>query len=219
MDRNDTPSLVHKTEKPVERRHFFTRLLALITGGIFFGAAKNAHAEAQSNDPFIGEIILFGGNFAPRGWAFCEGQLIAISSNQALFAILGTTYGGDGRTTFALPDLRGRAPIQQGSGPGLSTRRLGEKGGAETHQLTTGEMPSHNHSANAHNGNGSSDNPSGLLPAQNPAGIPEYAAGATAAMASDAIGNNGGSQAHNNMQPFLGLNYIIALIGTFPSRN
>jgi microcystin-dependent protein len=219
MNPTDTRSASDDMEKDVQRRHFFKRLLAIFTGGAVLGIAGKAHAEAQSNDPFIGEIILFAGNFAPRGWAFCEGQLLSIASNSALFSILGTTYGGDGRTTFALPDLRGRVPLGPGTGPGLSTRALGQRSGQENVTLTTGQLPSHTHTANAHAGNGSSDNPTGLLPAQNPAGIPEYAAGANAALAANAIGNTGSSQAHNNMQPFLGLNYIIALVGTFPSRN
>ena len=101
------------------------------------------------SDPFIAEIIMFGGNFAPRGWAFCDGQLLSISSNSALFSILGTTYGGDGRTTFGLPDLRGRVAMHPGSGPGLTQRRLGEKSGMETVTLTTNQIPSHNHTATA----------------------------------------------------------------------
>ena len=102
-------------------------------------------SRSSIHDPTIGEITMFGGNFAPRNWAFCSGQLLAISSNQSLFSILGTTYGGDGRTTFALPDLRGRTAIQQGRGPGLSDRRLGHKGGSETNTMSITEMPSHNH--------------------------------------------------------------------------
>jgi microcystin-dependent protein len=201
----------------MERRHFFPRLLAIVTGGLLFGTLKEARAEAQSADPFIAEIILFGGNFAPRGWAFCSGQLLNIASNTALFSILGTTYGGDGRTTFALPDLRGRVPLHPGTGPGLTNRRQGEKSGVERHTLSDAEMPSHTHTAKAQQGNGSTENPTGLLPARNPAGIPEYGATADADMSADAIAAAGGSQSHNNMQPYLGVNYIIALVGVFPS--
>lgn len=214
-----TPASKSTNSAPMERRHFFPRLLAIVTGGLLFGTVKEARAEAQSADPFIAEIILFGGNFAPRGWAFCNGQLLAIASNQALFSILGTTYGGDGRTTFALPDLRGRVPLHPGTGPGLTTRQLGEKSGVERHTLSDAEMPSHTHKAKAQQGNGSSENPTGLLPARNPAGIPEYGATADADMSAAAIAAAGGSQSHNNMQPYLGVNYIIALVGVFPSRN
>ncbi len=137
-------------------------------------------------EPFIGEVAIFGGNFAPQGWALADGQLLAVSSNEALFSILGTIYGGDGRTTFGLPDLRGRMPLGQGTGPGLSTRQLGQKSGAETAIITTQQLPSHNHSL-----------PYPVVPTQ----------------------NTGGNQGHTNMQPFLGMNYIMALEGVFPSRN
>tara|TARA_B100000780_G_C21106395_1_gene446840 strand:- start:1170 stop:1742 length:573 start_codon:yes stop_codon:yes gene_type:complete len=188
-------------------------------------------------DPFIGEVKMFGGNFAPRGWAFCEGQLLAIAQNQALFSILGTTYGGDGRTTFALPDLRGRAPIGPGTGPGLSTRRLGQRSGTETNVLTVNQMPSHNHSTttslhayipvNAEEGNEDEVNPAAGVLANN--GQDNYASeatpnafynGANLAPVNGTVQvmNNGGSQPFNNMQPFLGVYYIIALVGVFPSR-
>lgn len=197
-------------------------------------------------EPFIGQIIMFGGNFAPRGWAFCQGQLLAISQNQALFSILGTTYGGDGRTTFALPDLRGRAPIGPGHGPGLTNRVLGQRSGTETNTMSVNQMPSHNHSASL----------SGLVGAVN---VSSSDADHQVPVAGDAIGaatipagrgttpanfyiadvpdttlsigsisiaggavtiyNNGGQQPINNMQPWLGIYYIIALVGTFPSRN
>ncbi|WP_108866589.1 phage tail protein [Aquimarina aquimarini] len=195
-------------------------------------------------DPFLGQIVLFGGNFAPRGWALCEGQLLPISQNSALFSILGTIYGGDGRTTFALPDLRGRAPIGAGGGPGLSDRRLGSRSGQETHTLNITEMPSHNHltqnnpSADQHvqlsADSGVRDKPqagdvpagasfgSGLGatpvnaygPANNPVNGQEISGNAGLT-----ILNNGGNQPHNNMQPYLTTNYIIALQGVFPSRN
>ena len=176
-------------------------------------------------DPFIAEIVMFGGNFAPRGWAFCDGQLLAISSNQALFSILGTTFGGDGRTTFGLPDLRGRVPLGPRNGAGLSNRRLGEKSGTENVTLNTAQVPSHTHTATAHcqSGAANQQSPVGNTPAVE-------AVGATATYSDQphneamqagtvAIANTGGGQSHNNMQPFLGINFIIALQGIFPSRS
>ncbi|MEM6801939.1 MAG: tail fiber protein [Bacteroidota bacterium] len=182
-------------------------------------------------DPFIGQILMFGGNFAPRGWALCDGTLLAISQNQALFSILGTTYGGDGRTTFALPDLRGRVPMHPGSGPGLSTRRLGQKGGTETNVLNTNQLPSHSHAASASgsvrpqatNGGGDESNPGGGYPATASTDLyaetPNTTLGESPVSVNVTIGNTGANQSVNNVQPFQCVNYIIALVGTFPSRN
>lgn len=184
-------------------------------------------------EPFLGQIIMFGGNFAPRGWALCDGQLLAIQQYSALFSILGTTYGGDGRTTFGLPDLRGRAPIHAGRGAGLTPRGLGARGGSETTTLTTAQMPNHSHSAQfsetasqiaAHEGPGNKSEPNpGNVLAEIPNG---YRAGEANThidggqiTATVTIGNTGGGQPVNNMQPFQVVNYIIALQGTFPSRN
>lgn len=176
-------------------------------------------------DPFIGQIILFAGNFAPRGWAFCEGQLLAISSHDALFSILGTTYGGDGRSTFGLPSLRGRTAIHAGTGPGLSPRPLGQKSGMNSVVLNTNELPHHTHTATLHGENAaaSSPNPAGNMLGATP-NNPAYAAvtaGNDKAMGSGSIivNHSGGNLAHNNMQPYLGLNYIIALVGVYPSRS
>lgn len=198
-------------------------------------------------EPFLAQIIMFGGNFAPRGWAFCNGQLLAIAQNQALFSLLGTTYGGDGRTTFGLPDLRGRVAVHSGNGdrgPGLSSYRLGARGGTETVTLTTAQMPSHSHLT--------SNNPAldqhillsktqavNYEPA--PGDVPAAAnfpgsLGATnvktfgpatntvngqtiSGSAGLTINPTGGSQWHTNVQPYLAINYIIALQGTFPSRS
>lgn len=176
-------------------------------------------------NPFIGQIVMFGGNFAPRSWALCDGQLLAISSNEALFSILGTTYGGDGRTTFALPDLRGRVPVHAGSGPGLTPRTLGSKGGQERVTLTIPELPSHNHIAVAHaeNAVGTEQNPKdnmlGATPTQNI--YAPITAGNDKAMGpgSVIVNNTGGNQSHNNMQPYCTVNYIICLLGVYPSRN
>jgi len=173
------------------------------------------------SEPFIGQIVMFGGNFAPRGYALCDGQLLSIAQNTALFSILGTTYGGDGRTTFGLPDLRGRVPVHAGQGPGLSRYLLGQKAGTETTTLTVANLPVHTHAANAAGPAGNSNDAIGNIWADD-AGVSSatYSSGAaTGTMKSDAIGNTGGNQAFNNVQPYQVVNFIIALQGTFPSRN
>ncbi len=172
------------------------------------------------SDPFIGEIRMFAGNFAPRSWAFCDGQLLAVSSNNALFALLGTIYGGDGRTTFGLPDMRGRIPVHQGQGPGLSDRRIGAKGGAENVTLTANQMPSHNHAMNASGTAGTADGPAGMVQAGNSA-VRAFRLniGPNQTLHSATIGNSGGSRSHANMMPTLAVHFIIALFGVFPSRN
>ena len=176
----------------------------------------------MAQEPFVGEVRMFAGNFAPRGWAFCDGQLMSISSNTALFSLLGTTYGGDGRTTFGVPDLRGRAVLHEGTGPGLSNKRLGERSGQETVTLTTNNLPSHSHTAviNADNSVATSDEPGNALPARNAAATPQYGVNANTTLNSAAVsvGNTGGGQAINNMQPYNTVNYIIALVGIYPSR-
>jgi microcystin-dependent protein len=168
--------------------------------------------------PFIGEIRMFGGNFAPVGWAFCDGQLLAISQNDALFALIGTTYGGDGQTTFGLPDLRGRIPVHQGQGPGLSNYSLGEISGSENVTLTAQQIPAHTHAAQGQSATGNQAAPGGgvwAASAQN-----QFSANAPgAAMSNAAIGPAGGSQPHDNMAPYQVVNFIIALEGIFPSRN
>ncbi len=170
-------------------------------------------------DPFLAQIVMFGGNFAPRGWALCDGQLLPISQNQALFSLLGTTYGGDGRTTFALPDLRGRVAIHPGQGPGLSTRKLGQKGGAESEMLTVNQMPNHNHQIHAANTAGDNTDPT-TARAFGTAGNDLYIDSAqSAVMQANIVSSNGGGLPHNNVQPFGCVNFIIALQGTFPSRN
>ena len=170
------------------------------------------------NDPFIGGIIMFAGNFAPRGWAFCDGQLLPISQYSALFSILGTTYGGDGRTTFALPDLRGRAVLHEGQSPGTTYRNLGSSGGTETVTLNTSQMPLHNHGFNL-GGTASSTSLSGQLLAESSSVATASSAGSNNDLNASTIANAGGSQPHNNMQPYAVVNYIIALVGTYPSRS
>lgn len=174
-------------------------------------------------DEFIGIIKLFAGNFAPRGWAFCHGQLLAISQNTALFSILGTTYGGDGITTFALPDLRSRVPAGAGAGPGLSYTDLGEMGGSEDTTLLLQNMPMHNHRATvkASSQFASGDSPSGRYPGMNPTGEGMYDDTANTSMGEGMVevGMAGGSQPFSIRQPYLGLNYIISLQGIYPSRD
>ena len=165
-------------------------------------------------EPFLGSILLFGGNFAPRGWAFCNGQLLPINQNTALFSLLGTTYGGNGQTTFALPDLRGRTPIHFGQGPGLSNYSEGEMGGAESVTLISTQMPAHQHTQPASNGDEGTNRPNGAVPARGGVYTP---ASDGSALAPTTIA--GGNQPHENSAPFLALNYIIALEGIFPSRN
>ncbi len=167
-------------------------------------------------EPLLGTIIMFAGNFAPRGWAFCQGQLLPISQNTALFSLLGTTYGGDGRTTFGLPDLRGRVPLGEGAGPGLTPRTLGQKGGAESVTLTTAQMPSHAHALQANREDQTSKDPLNNYLSK----IEIYTnAAPDTALGTQSITTTGGSQPHENMQPFLGINFIIALEGVFPSRS
>jgi microcystin-dependent protein len=181
------------------------------------------------SNPYLGEIRIFAGNFAIRSWAFCAGQLLAISQNDALYALLGTTFGGDGITTFGLPDLRGRVNIGQGTGQGLSGYVVGQEAGTETVTLTTNQMPAHGHSLLAYVTPATTSNPSGNVLAQtgitNPNNQTQNSlfylngAGNTANLPADTIQPAGGSQPHDNNMPGLVLNYIIALEGVFPSRN
>jgi microcystin-dependent protein len=173
------------------------------------------------SEPFIGEIRMVGFNFAPRGWALCDGQLLAIAQNTALFSLLGTIYGGDGRTTFGLPDLRSRVPMHAGTGPGLTPRQLGAKFGLETVTLNVSQLPAHTHAAQASSGSGNANSPIGRIWSKD-AGVQSatYTGNAPdGSMAANAIGNAGGGQAHDNMPPVQVVNFVIALVGLFPSRN
>lgn len=170
------------------------------------------------SNPYVGEIIMFAGTFAPRGYALCDGQLLAISQYDALFSLFGTTYGGDGRTTFGLPDMRGRIPVHAGSGPGLAPVTLGHKGGAENVTITTGTLPAHSHppikaTTEAANARPATD----ALLAESEGDI--YGTpGGYVAMHSGSISNSGGSQSHNNLMPTLVISFCVALYGVYPSR-
>ena len=168
-------------------------------------------------NPYIGEIRMFGGNFAPAGWAFCNGALMPISENDALFTLIGTTYGGDGQETFALPDLQGRTPVHQGSQAGISYV-IGEKGGVESVTLTMNQIPVHNHPWIASGAAGTGSDPTGSLIAQHPTASLYAAADPTSPMNAQSVGITGGSQPHDNMQPYLCISYIISLYGIFPQQ-
>jgi microcystin-dependent protein len=178
--------------------------------------------ENIMSEPFIAEIRIFAGNFAPRGWAFCQGQILPIAQNTALFSLIGTTYGGDGRSTTRLPDLQGRAPMHPGRGPGLSSRRLGQKIGTETVTLNALQIPNHTHTLKAQNAEADFDNPTNAKVLGKSKGGQVYQNNTTdnlVDMATGSLSNSGGGLAHTNMQPNLNLNYIIALVGLYPSRS
>lgn len=168
------------------------------------------------SEPFLAEVRIFACNFAPRGWAFCSGQLLPIAQNTALFSLVGTTYGGDGRTTLGLPNLEGRSPMHPGRGPGLTVRRLGERTGVETVTLTTDQMPNHNHRV------GTASAATTEVPANRrfaPAEQQAYGETAAVNLAGAAVASSGGGQPHPNLQPRLGVNFCIALTGLYPSRS
>ena len=201
------------------KRYLATALFAL---GVM-PALPVTEAKAQT-EPFVGSITYFAGNFAPRGWAFCDGQLLAISSNDALFSILGTIYGGDGRTTFGLPDMRGRLPVHAGTGPGLSTYRLGQKYGVEQVTLTLPQIPSHSHAPQLKATTSVADgtSPSGAALAESASDLYLEEGGTlNATMQAGSVTESpaGGSQSHTNIMPYQGVNCIISLFGVYPSRN
>lgn len=168
-------------------------------------------------DPFVAEIRIFPFNFAPTGWAWCDGQLLPLSQNTALFSLLGTTYGGNGKSNFALPDLQGRAPMHPGQGPGLSLHDLGETGGSETVSLLESEIPSHNHLIRIDNANpAESNDPTGKIVSR--PSRPVFSTTAEVQMADQMLAPAGGDQPHNNLQPYLTLYFCIAMQGVFPPR-
>ena len=173
------------------------------------------------SEPFIAEIKMFGGNFAPRNFAQCDGQLLAIAQNTALFSLLGTTYGGDGRTTFGLPELRGRVPMHYGNGPGLTNRPLGQKSGGETTTLSALNLPGHTHSVSipASAGEGQKVEPDGNVLAGGEEPTKPYATGADTSLAPFNTDNAGSGVSFTNLPPYQCVNFIIALVGLFPSRN
>ncbi|WP_019990411.1 phage tail protein [Rudanella lutea] len=172
-------------------------------------------------EPYLAQVIMFAGNFAPRYWAFCQGQILSIAQNTALFSLLGTTFGGNGQTTFGLPDLRGRAPIGPGQGPGLPPVVLGQMAGEPTHTLITTEMPAHNHPLFASSQTGNIAAPANAFLAATGTLDPEYRStlDSPVTMGANTVVGSGGSQPHNNMQPYLGMNFIICTSGIYPSRN
>ena len=172
------------------------------------------------SEPFLAEVRIFAGNFAPQGWAFCNGQLIAISQNTALFSLLGTTYGGNGQTNFALPNLQGRAPMHPGQGPGLTQRWLGEQGGTASVTLIQTELPAHTHTMKYNKTvTGDSNSPAGKLFAKSVVPIASVFSSSPPDTAIGSATATGGGQPHNNMQPYLGLTYIIAMQGIYPPRS
>ena len=168
-------------------------------------------------DPFVAEIRIFPFNFAPKGWAWCDGQLMPLSQNTALFSLLGTTYGGNGKSNFALPDLQGRSPMHPGQGPGLSLHDLGETGGSETVTLLESEIPAHSHQMNGLNDSGLQSTPGGAMMGR--VNIYRTTPAAVVAMSSNAVLPMGGDAPHNNMQPYLTFYFCIALQGVFPPRS
>ncbi len=201
---------------------------SLIAASLGFTAVPGVAQAQAGGTQLLGQLAFVPYNFTPRGWANCDGQLLPISQYSALFSLLGTTYGGDGRTTFGLPDMRGRFPMHVGNGPGLSPRQLGEKAGSETHNLTVNQMPAHSHTAKGTTEAATTSNPNNAVPAA-PDALPLQGAPAvntyktspttTTNLSSAAISNTGNNQAVNHMSPYIGVRCIIALEGVYPSRN
>jgi microcystin-dependent protein len=199
---------------PLPRRQFLARVLGALTGGALLGKAERAAAEDM---PFIGEIRMFAGYYAPSGWMFCEGQLLPILDYENLFQLIGATYGGDGESTFALPDLRGRAPVHHGN-PSTGTWFIGETRGSEQVYVSTFQLPAHTHAAGASSSPGTSASPVGMVPARDADGAPRFAGSPNSTLGSGALTTVGATQPHNNIQPYVGIHFIISLEGAFPSQ-
>lgn len=198
------------------------KTLTGIAAGLMLGLGVGTSAPAQASiEPFLGEISMFGFNFTPRGWAACDGQLLAISQNTALFALLGTMYGGDGRTTFALPDLRGRVPLHTGGGPGLTPLQQGQRGGSETVTLSEANLPAHSHAfaLPASSGRGTTSNPANAVPANDPRERQYSTNPPDVEMRAGQSASAGGGQSFSVRDPYLVVRFGIALQGIFPSRN
>jgi microcystin-dependent protein len=200
------------------RRSLLQRFQRWLRPGAVAQPRQLVSMRPNSSQPFVGEIAIFAGNFAPYGWMFCHGQLLPISEYETLFQLIGTTYGGDGESTFALPNLQSRVPVHQGANGG-NTYVIGEQGGVESVTLTPSQMPSHTHPVGASTAPGTSASPIGNVPADSGSGSAQYTQ-STASLVkqpTQPLGVVGGSQPHENMQPYLVVNYIISLYGTFPS--
>jgi microcystin-dependent protein len=216
------PALTASSPQPVPRRRFLGGLVAAVAGGTFFSQVRDAFAApapapnaTTGLDPFIGEIAMVPYNFVPQGWALCDGSLLSIGTNTALFSLLGTNFGGNGVTTFGLPDLRGRFPM--GLHPTFYPYP-GLVGGEAAHTLSAVELPVHGHTLMCDANNGTADSPANAVPARNPAGIPAWSASGATAMSAGAITGGGSGQAHNNLPPYQVISFIIALQGIYPSR-
>jgi microcystin-dependent protein len=198
------------------RRHFLARLLGALAGGAWLGGAGKAGASTtqEEDTPYLGEIRMFAGDFEPYGWRFCDGRLLATADYDGLFQVIGTTYGGDGVDTFALPDLRGRAPVHFG------TTQLGEVGGEETVPLAPGQSPYHSHGLQGSSALGIASDPSGRVPARNALGAPHYRSTVNTYFASTTLIPNGASAPHDNMMPSLCINFIICIdFGLIPTSS
>jgi microcystin-dependent protein len=199
------------------RRGAIARLSAAALGLLWLARGRRAEASTEE-EPLVGEIRMYAGSYAPAGWAFCEGQLLSIFENDTLFQLIGTTYGGDGQTTFGLPDLRGRAAMHQGFGPGLTSRVIGETGGQESVSLISTQIPVHTHELrSAGSAVGTSTVPTTRVPAKNAAGTTSYSPSFDTTLAPQAMDNSGSNTPHQNMQPFLAIHFIISLYGKFPT--
>lgn len=230
---------LHKEEQEENRRNFIRKSVAALFGAtiltsasdIFSMESKTGYIYVKQNgevinnynpqgdaQPYLGSIVAFGCNFAPNGWYMCNGQILPITGNTALFSLLGTYYGGNGSSTFALPDLRGRVAMSSGQGPGLAYYDMGQSDGYEGISLLPTQMPAHIHTLAGSSGIGTSPNPSNTFLAENAEGINAYAASGNVVLNNAAIGVAGSSLPHNNIQPVLALNFCIARAGIFPAR-